>query len=62
VTGRALAAIEKFIKYGLLTPNCIRISNAVQSIADAVTKTKFIGAVDNEIDECVLFQILQVFR
>jgi brefeldin A-resistance guanine nucleotide exchange factor 1 len=60
VTARSLAAVEKFVNYGLLTPNCLRMANAVHSIADAVTKTKFIGAVNNEVDECVLFQILQV--
>ena len=60
VTARALSAIEKFVNYGLLVPNSLRITNSVQSIADSITKTKFIGATDNAIDECVLFQILQV--
>ncbi|KAL3091715.1 hypothetical protein niasHT_024297 [Heterodera trifolii] len=62
VTARALAAIEKFITYGLLTSNNIRIAGAVQSIADSVTKAKFVGTTKLGIDECVLFQILQSLR
>ena len=62
ITARALAAVDKFISYGLLTPNNIRIGGAVQSIADAVTKAKFVGAARAGIDECVLFQILQTLR
>lgn len=87
ITARSLAAVEKFINYGLLTANkfveiytnyiarpqhnfikvlkklklSIRIGGAVQSIADAVTKAKFLGTSKAGIDECVLFQILQVF-
>ena len=62
VTARSLLAIEKFINYGLLCRNNIRVANAVQSIADSVTKAKFVGTSDTGTDECVLFQILQVSR
>jgi golgi-specific brefeldin A-resistance guanine nucleotide exchange factor 1 len=77
ITARALSAIEKFISYGLLSFSkfvflflyfissfvfSIRIAGAVQSISDAVTKAKFIGTSKAGIDECVLFQILQVLH
>uniref|UniRef100_A0A914HUN0 SEC7 domain-containing protein n=1 Tax=Globodera rostochiensis TaxID=31243 RepID=A0A914HUN0_GLORO len=62
VTARALAAIEKLIAYGLLASNNIRIAGAVQSIADSVTKAKFVGTPKLGIDECVLYQILQCLR
>ncbi|KAI1710082.1 sec7 domain-containing protein [Ditylenchus destructor] len=62
VTSRALSAVDKFINYGLLSSNSIRIANAVHAIADSVTKAKFVGTADSGSDECVLFQILQTLR
>uniref|UniRef100_A0A915DUN0 SEC7 domain-containing protein n=1 Tax=Ditylenchus dipsaci TaxID=166011 RepID=A0A915DUN0_9BILA len=62
VTSRALAAVDKFINYGLISSNSIRVASAVQSIADSVTKAKFVGTADSGSDECVLFQILQTLR
>lgn len=36
------------------------MASAVRSIAEAVSKAKFVGTSDTASDECVLFQILQV--
>lgn len=38
------------------------MASAVQFIAEAVAKAKFVGTSDSVSDECVLFQILQVFK
>uniref|UniRef100_A0A915KF72 SEC7 domain-containing protein n=1 Tax=Romanomermis culicivorax TaxID=13658 RepID=A0A915KF72_ROMCU len=61
VTGQALAAVNKFLSYGLVNPHNLTAPNAVQSIADSVNHTRFIGT-DTGSDEVVLFRILQVLR
>lgn len=38
------------------------MASAVQFIAESVSRAKFIGTSDSNNDECVLFQILQVFK
>ncbi|CAI5445758.1 unnamed protein product [Caenorhabditis angaria] len=62
ITEAALAAVAKFLNYGLIDANSLKASNAVESIAYAVVHTKFIGGKSTGSDECVLFKILQVLR
>lgn len=61
VTGQALAAVGKFLSYGLINPNSLTAPGAVRSIADSVNGTRFVGT-DAGSDEVVLFRILQVLR
>ena len=61
VTARALAAVDKFINYGFLNANSSKLTGSVHSIAEAITKAKFMGTSDNRNDECVLLEILKVF-
>ncbi|CAI2349170.1 unnamed protein product [Caenorhabditis sp. 36 PRJEB53466] len=62
ITEASLAAVAKFLNYGLIDASSIKAANAVESIAYAVVHTKFIGGKSNGSDECVLFKILQVLR
>lgn len=62
ITEAALAAVAKFLNYGLIDASSIKAANAVESIAYAVVHTKFIGGKSTGSDECVLFKILQVLR
>ncbi|UMM22956.1 hypothetical protein L5515_003908 [Caenorhabditis briggsae] len=62
ITEAALAAVAKFLNYGLIDASSIKAANAVESIAYAVVHTKFIGGKSSGSDECVLFKILQVLR
>ena len=40
ITGLALAAVDKFLVYGLLHPGQENIGNAVENLADAVTHAR----------------------
>ncbi|CAJ0942083.1 unnamed protein product, partial [Mesorhabditis belari] len=62
ITEAALAAVARFLNYGLIDAHSIKSAQAVESIAQAVTHTKFIGGANAGSDECVLFKILQVLR
>lgn len=72
ITEAALAAVARFLNYGVIDAqrflrylmktfvSSIKSAHAVESIAQAVTHTKFIGGANAGSDECVLFKILQV--
>ena len=60
ITEAALAAVAKFLNYGLIDASSMKAANAVESIAYAVVHTKFIGGKSTGSDEGVLFKILQV--
>uniref|UniRef100_A0A8R1DN99 SEC7 domain-containing protein n=1 Tax=Caenorhabditis japonica TaxID=281687 RepID=A0A8R1DN99_CAEJA len=62
ITEAALAAVGRFLNYGLIDASSIKAANAVENIAKAVVHTKFIGGKSTESDECVLFEILKVLR
>ncbi len=61
VTGMALAAVCKFLSYGVLHPGQAGAAHAVEGLADAVTHARFVG-VDPSSDEIVLMKILEVLR
>lgn len=61
VTGLALDAVHKLLSYELLHVDMKEIANAVENIADAVTRARFVG-VDPRSDEVVLMKILTVLR
>jgi brefeldin A-resistance guanine nucleotide exchange factor 1 len=61
ITGVALSSINKFLSYGLIDMASPHAANGIESIADAVTHTKFMGT-DLASDEVVLMKILQVLR
>ncbi|XP_066139607.1 Golgi-specific brefeldin A-resistance guanine nucleotide exchange factor 1 [Euwallacea fornicatus] len=61
VTSLALAAINKFLSYGLIDPTHATVPHTVYNIADAVTHARFIGT-DQSSDGVVLMRILQVLR
>ncbi|XP_050302323.1 Golgi-specific brefeldin A-resistance guanine nucleotide exchange factor 1 [Anthonomus grandis grandis] len=61
VTSLALAAINKFLSYGLIDPTHSNVPQTVYNIADAVTHARFIGT-DQSSDGVVLMRILQVLR
>ncbi|ERL94183.1 hypothetical protein D910_11465 [Dendroctonus ponderosae] len=61
VTSLALAAINKFLSYGLIDPTHASVPHTVFNIADAVTHARFIGT-DQSSDGVVLMRILQVLR
>ena len=61
VTGLALDAVHKLLSYELLHVDMKEIANAVENIADAVTRARFVG-VDPRSDEVVLMKILAVLR
>ncbi|VDM52566.1 unnamed protein product [Angiostrongylus costaricensis] len=62
ITEAALSSVAKFLGYGLIDANSIKAANAVESVAQAVIHTKFIGGKSSGSDECVLFKILLVLR
>ena len=43
VTGQALAAVNKFLAYGLLDPDMPNIASAVENLTDAVTHARQVG-------------------
>ncbi|GLH14697.1 Golgi-specific brefeldin A-resistance guanine nucleotide exchange factor 1 [Gryllus bimaculatus] len=61
VTSLALSSVNKFLSYGLLDPNGKAVATAVENIASAVTRAKFVGT-DQASDGVVLMKILQVLR
>ncbi|CAH0564253.1 unnamed protein product [Brassicogethes aeneus] len=61
VTSLALSAINKFLSYGLIDRTQISIAQTVHSIADAITRARFVGT-DQSSDGVVLMRILQVLR
>lgn len=61
ITGVALSSINKFLAYGLIDLSSPHAASGIESIADAVTHTKFMGT-DLASDEVVLMKILQVLR
>ncbi|CAG9763319.1 unnamed protein product [Ceutorhynchus assimilis] len=61
VTSLALAAVNKFLSYGLIDPTHPSVPNTVYNIADAVTHARFVGT-DQSSDGVVLMRILQVLR
>nr|CAD7256018.1 unnamed protein product [Timema shepardi] len=61
VTSLALAAINKFLSYGLVDPTSKSVATTVDNIADAVTHARFVGT-DQASDGVVLLKILQVLR
>ncbi|CAG2065306.1 unnamed protein product, partial [Timema podura] len=77
VTSLALAAINKFLSYGLIVssqiygtqrseilnidPTSKSVATTVENIADAVTHARFVGT-DQASDGVVLLKILQVLR
>nr|CAD7403113.1 unnamed protein product [Timema poppensis] len=61
VTSLALAAINKFLSYGLVDPTSKSVATTVENIADAVTHARFVGT-DQASDGVVLLKILQVLR
>lgn len=61
ITGVALSSINKFLAYGLIDLTSPHAAAGIESIADAVTHTKFMGT-DLASDEVVLMKILQVLR
>ena len=60
-TGLALAAVHKFLSYGLLRAGQAGAALAVENMADAVTHARFVG-VDPSSDEIVLMKIMEVLR
>ncbi|KRX76016.1 Golgi-specific brefeldin A-resistance guanine nucleotide exchange factor 1 [Trichinella sp. T6] len=60
-TEQALVSVDKFLSYGLFDPACITAASAVQQIAEAVTRARFVGT-DPSFDEVVILRILQVLR
>ncbi|XP_063243123.1 Golgi-specific brefeldin A-resistance guanine nucleotide exchange factor 1 isoform X2 [Bacillus rossius redtenbacheri] len=61
VTSLALAAVHKFLSYGLIAPTSKCVPTTVENIADAVTHARFVGT-DQASDGVVLLKILQVLR
>lgn len=61
VTSLALAAVNKFLSYGLIDPTHSSVPQTVHNIADAVTHARFVGT-DQSSDGVVLMRILQVLR
>ncbi|XP_014204621.1 Golgi-specific brefeldin A-resistance guanine nucleotide exchange factor 1 isoform X2 [Copidosoma floridanum] len=61
VTCLALSAVNKIISYGLLDSEHPAIAPCVEAIADAVTRTRFVGT-DSTADGVALMKILQVLR
>eukprot|EP00039_Didymoeca_costata_P033630 m.43318 g.43318 ORF g.43318 m.43318 type:complete len:1422 (+) comp9966_c0_seq2:120-4385(+) len=61
ITGVALSSINKFLAYGLIDSSLPNAASGIESIADAVTHTKFMGT-NLASDEVVLMKILQVLR
>ncbi|KYN33563.1 Golgi-specific brefeldin A-resistance guanine nucleotide exchange factor 1 [Trachymyrmex septentrionalis] len=61
VTSLALSAVNKIISYGLIDSNHPAIATCVETIADAVTHARFVGA-DASGDGVVLMRVLQVLR
>lgn len=61
VTVMALAAVNKFLSYGLLDPRLESAAATAESVADAVTRVRFVGT-DTGSDEVVLVKILHVLR
>eukprot|EP00080_Pristionchus_pacificus_P016438 PDM76458.1 gbf-1 [Pristionchus pacificus] len=62
ITESALSSVAKFLSYGLIDASSVKAAHTVESIAQAVTHTKFIGGANAGSDECVLFEILHVLR
>lgn len=61
VTSLALSSVNKFLSYGLIDPKGKSVATAVENIASAVTRAKFVGT-DQASDGVVLMKILQVLR
>ncbi|XP_058825554.1 Golgi-specific brefeldin A-resistance guanine nucleotide exchange factor 1 isoform X2 [Topomyia yanbarensis] len=61
VTSLALAAVNKFLSYGLIDPTHSTLAATVESIADSVTHARFVGT-DQTSDGVVLMKIVQVLR
>ncbi|XP_022900368.2 Golgi-specific brefeldin A-resistance guanine nucleotide exchange factor 1 [Onthophagus taurus] len=61
VTNLALSAVNKFLSYGLLDPSHSNILSTIKSIADSITRARFVGT-DQSSDSIVLMKILQVLR
>jgi brefeldin A-resistance guanine nucleotide exchange factor 1 len=59
ITGVALSAVNKFIKYGFIQEDSPNASLAMRNIADAVTRCRF-EATDPDTDEVVLMKIQRV--
>ncbi|TKR64527.1 hypothetical protein L596_025041 [Steinernema carpocapsae] len=62
VTAQAMSSVGKFIDFGLVDMHAMKTANAVETIAEAVTRTKFVGGADSGSDECVLLRILLTLR
>ncbi|GMR39829.1 hypothetical protein PMAYCL1PPCAC_10024, partial [Pristionchus mayeri] len=62
ITEAALSSVAKFLSYGLIDASSVKAAHTVESIAQAVTHTKFVGGANAGSDECVLFEILHVLR
>lgn len=58
-TSLALAAVNKFLSYGLIDPTHGNITQTMQNIAYAVTHARFVGT-DQASDAVVLMKIVQV--
>ncbi|XP_064404547.1 Golgi-specific brefeldin A-resistance guanine nucleotide exchange factor 1-like isoform X2 [Halichondria panicea] len=61
VTGRAIAALDKFLAYGLIDPAHSSAPSGVESLSEAVTHARFVGT-NPANDEVVLMKILEVLR
>ncbi|KAK0421394.1 hypothetical protein QR680_015210 [Steinernema hermaphroditum] len=62
VTAQAMVSVGKFIDFGLVDLHPMKTANAVESIAQAVVLTKFVGSTDTGNDESVLLTILLTLR
>ena len=61
ITEVALAAVNKFLRYGLIDPTAPRATAGLEEVADAVTHAKFVRT-DLRSDEVVLVGIVQVLH
>lgn len=61
ITAVALASVERFLTYELISPESANIINAVAQLSSASTHCKFEPS-DSVSDEVVLLRILQVLR
>ncbi|XP_055384486.1 Golgi-specific brefeldin A-resistance guanine nucleotide exchange factor 1 isoform X2 [Condylostylus longicornis] len=61
VTSLALAAVNKFLSYGLIDPTHPSLASTVENIADAVTHARFMGT-DQASDGVTLMRVVEVLH
>lgn len=61
ITSLALAAVNKFLSYGLIDPTHPTIAITVENIADAVTHARFLGT-DQASDAVTLMRVVEVMH